>query len=348
MPALVVGAVGCGSGHSGSEAAKIALLLPPTQRYQSIDRPGIERRIEEICEDCEILHTKKPRNAIEQRGQANVALRRGASVLVLSPLNSIASATIVGRANARGVPVLSYDNMALNSEPAAFVSFDRVKTGRLQAESLARKLKRDGSPKGPVVMIDGEPGEPFQYQYEEGARKGFEAAGVRIAKEYDTPFWEPRLARNEMQRAIRALGKDGFAGVYAETDSLAEGAIAAMKTAGIDPAERPTTGRNATVAGLRRILAGRQYMTVYASIEREASAGAEAAVELAQEGEVPPEKITGKVDNGKAEVPSVLLEPQVITKANLARAIAADGFVSIAALCTPAYRADCEAAGISD
>ena len=70
-----------------------------------------------------------------------------------------------------------------------------------------------------------------------------------------------------MQQAITALGKNGFAGIYAANDDTGGGAIAAMKSAGINPEERPVTGQDATVAGLQRILAGQQYMTVYKAIQ---------------------------------------------------------------------------------
>jgi D-xylose transport system substrate-binding protein len=49
---------------------------------------------------------------------------------------------------------------------------------------------------------------------------------------------------------------------------MAGGAIAAMKAAHIDPASRPVTGQDAEVAGVQRILAGQQLMTVYQPIEK--------------------------------------------------------------------------------
>jgi D-xylose transport system substrate-binding protein len=150
-----------------------------------------------------------------------------------------------------------------------------------------------------------------------------------------------------MRRAIAVLGKGGFAGVYAETDSVAEGAITAMREAGIDPAARPTTGRFATLAGVRRILAGQQYMTAYAPIGREASAAAEIAIELGGSGEVAEDRVTDEVDKGAGAVPAVLLEPVAVTKANLKRTVIADGSIPTSKLCSGPHRAACRAAGIS-
>src|SRR6185437_6236408 len=122
--------------------------------------------------------------------------------------------------------------------------------------------------------------------FKEGSNKGFEAAGVKVAKEYDTPEWSATNAQNEMQQAITALGKNGFEGVYGANDEMAAGSIAAMKSAGINPAERPSTGQDATVAGVQRIIAGQQYMTVYKATDIQTKAAAQIAVALA-EGEEP-------------------------------------------------------------
>ncbi len=122
-----------------------------------------------------------------------------------------------------------------------------------------------------------------------------------------------------------------------------------MKSAGIDPEERPTTGQDATVAGLQRILAGQQYMTVYKAIDKpEATVSAEIAVALAEGEEVPQGKVTDELDNGKAKVPSVLLEPVAVTKDNVKQTVIADEVQSSAdELCTGPYAKACEEAGIS-
>ena len=135
-----------------------------------------------------------------------------------------------------------------------------------------------------------------------------------IAKSYDTPGWSADKAQNEMQQAITALGNNGFYGVLAANDDLAGGAIAAMKSAGIDPATRPTTGQDATQAGIQRILIGTQYMTVYKAAKPEAGAAAQIAVALVKGDDVPSDLINQQVDNGQKKVPSVILTPVAITK----------------------------------
>jgi D-xylose transport system substrate-binding protein len=150
-----------------------------------------------------------------------------------------------------------------------------------------------------------------------------------------------------MQQAITALGKTGFEGVYGANDEMAAGSIAAMKSAGVNPAEKPSTGQDATVAGVQRIIAGQQYMTVYKATDKETKVAAEIAVALVEGKEFPKSKITEEVDNGKTKVPSVLLEPVAVTKDNVKQTVVADEFITPDELCTGPYADACKEQGIS-
>jgi D-xylose transport system substrate-binding protein len=88
-------------------------------------------------------------------------------------------------------------------------------------------------------------------------------------------------------------------------------------------------------------------MTVYKATDLETKVAAEIAVALA-EGKKPPQSlITEKVDNGKTQVPSVLLEPVAVTKDNVDETVVKDGFITAGELCTGPYAKACEEVGIS-
>ncbi len=357
LAALV--AVGCGSSSSSSSSdtssggggggGTIALLLPENQtpRYESADRPYFEDKVKAICPDCSVLYSNATQDASKQQSQAEAALTQGVDVLVLDPVDATAAAGIVTKATQQGVPVVSYDRLILDADVDYYVSFDNEQVGKLQAQTLDKKLTEDGNPTGPIVMINGDPADSNATLFKKGAHSVFDSSGIDIAKEYDTPGWLASKAQNEMQQAITALGNDGFTGVYAANDDTAGGTIAAMKSAGIDPATRPTTGQDATVAGIQRILAGEQYMTIYKAIKPEASDTAEIAVALAQGKKPPAGLITGTQNNGKKDVPSVLLTPIAVTKDNVNSTVIKDGFVSASEVCTGPYVAACKAAGIT-
>jgi D-xylose transport system substrate-binding protein len=342
--ALIV--AGCGGGNGGG--TKIALLLPEneTPRYESDDRPDFEKAVEDQCSDCEVLYSNAGGDASKQQSQAEAALTQGAEVLVVDPMDSKSAAAIAEKAKAQNVPVVSYDRLIENAEIDAYVSFDNEKVGELQGETLSERLKENGNPSGPIIMINGDPADPNAALFKKGAHNAFETAGVDIAKEYDTPGWTAENAQREAQQAITALGNNGFAGIYAANDDTGGGAIAAMKGAGINPAEKPVTGQDATVAGVQRVLAGQQFMTVYKEIEPEATISAEIAIALA-EGKGVPDTANEKVNNGKIDVPSVLLEPQAVKKDNVKSTVIADGFIAPSELCTGPYASACKEAGIS-
>src|ERR1044072_3342025 len=153
--ALVALVAGCG-GDNGGGGAKIALLLPEneTPRYEAHGRPEFEENVEAECEDCEILYSNATQDASQQQSQAEAPLTQGAEVMVLDPVDAKSAAAIVEKANAQDVPVLSYDRLIENAEVDYYVSFDNVEVGELQAESLAEKLKEDGSPQGPIVKVN--------------------------------------------------------------------------------------------------------------------------------------------------------------------------------------------------
>jgi D-xylose transport system substrate-binding protein len=343
-----VAAMGAGCGGGGGGGPKVALLLPEskTSRYEAHDRPEFEEKVEEICEDCEIIYSNANQSTSEQQSQGEAAITQGANVLVLDAVDATAVGSVVKKAKEESIPVISYDRLVLGAPVDYYVSFDNERVGELQAETLAKKLKEDGHASGPIIKINGDPADPNAALFKKGSNKGFEEAGVEVAKEYDTPGWTAENAQREAQQAITALGKDGFFGIYAANDDTGGGAIAALKGAGLNPEEVPVTGQDSTVAGLQRILAGQQYMTIYKSIPPQAEIAAEFAIALGNGEELPQDKVSEEVNNGKTDVPSAILEPVAVVKDNIKDTVIKDGFVTASELCTGPYAADCKEAGI--
>jgi D-xylose transport system substrate-binding protein len=336
------------SGSSG-KSGKIALLLPEskTARYESQDRPNFERKLKEICPDCQEIYSNADQDASKQQQQAEAALTQGAKVLVLDPVDAASATAIVTRASQSKVPVISYDRLISNAKVAYYISYDNAKVGKLQATSLTDKLKKDGKTSGSLVMINGAPTDNNAKLFKEGAHSVIDGSGYKVAKEYDTPDWSPDKAQSEMEQAITALGKTGFVGVYAANDGNAGGAIAAMKSNGVDPKKIPTTGQDAELAGIQRIVAGEQYMTVYKAIKPQAEIAAQLAVNLLRGEEPKAGTVNVQTPNGSAgKVPSVIFDPVAVTIDNINDTIIKDKFWTAAQICTGQYAAGCKSAGI--
>jgi D-xylose transport system substrate-binding protein len=346
--ALVVLAAGCGGDDGGGGGKTIALLLPEnhTPRYEAADRPDFEAKVKELCSDCKVLYSNATQDAAKQQNQADAALTQGADVMVVDAVDAGSAGSIVKKAKAQDVPVVSYDRLITNSDVDYYISYDNNRVGKLQGDTLIKGLKEQNKPTGPVVMLAGDPADNNAKLFKQGANEALKAGGVKIPKSFDTPGWDADKAQNEMQQAITSLSNNGFAGVLAANDDLGGGAIAAMKSAGIKPSTRPTTGQDATVAGLQRILTGDQFMTVYKAAKPEADAAAEIAVALAKGDDVSSDLINQQIDNGQKKVPSVILTPVAVTKDNIKDTIVKDAFWTPKQLCTKAYAAACKEAGI--
>jgi D-xylose transport system substrate-binding protein len=339
---------GGGGGDGGGGGGTIAWLLPEskTARYESQDNPNFQREVKSLCSDCDIIYSNASQDPAKQQQQAEAAITQGAEVMVLDPVDAAAAASIVTRANQSDIPVVSYDRLLTDSDIDYYISFDNVRVGRLQGESLVSKLEEDGNGDGTIVMINGAPTDNNAKLFKQGATSVFDKSDLKIGRDFDTPDWSPDEAQQEMEQAITSLGNDGFVGVYAANDGTAGGAIAAMKSAGIDPSTRPTTGQDAELAAIQRILVDEQYMTVYKAIKPEAEAAAQLAVALVRGEDPPGGLVNGEVDNGMEQVPSVLLTPVAVTKDNIADTVVKDGFWTADQICTGKYAQACTEAGI--
>jgi D-xylose transport system substrate-binding protein len=343
--AASTGAATSGGGTSG----KIALLLPETKtaRYESQDRPLFEKKMKELCPDCQIVYSNADQDASKQQSQAEAAITEGVKVMVLDPVDAASAATIVNRAKQSKIPVISYDRLVSDAPVDYYISFDNEKVGKLQGDALVKKLADDGNPKGPIIKINGAPTDNNAKLFKQGSNDALAQAGVQISKQYDTPDWSPDKAQQEMEQGITAVGKDKIKGVYAANDGTAGGAIAAMKSAGMDPQKIPTTGQDAELAAIQRIIAGTQFMTVYKAIKPEAETAAQLAYDLLQGNKPAADVVNGQTDNGGGQIPSVLLQPVEVTQDNIQDTIIKDGFWTVDQICTAEYKKACTAAGIS-
>ena len=255
MLGLVVAA--CGSsddnGGGGDRGGTIAFCCPRPRPRATRPRTGrcSRPRVKELCPDCKVLYTNADQDAAKQQQQAEAALTNGAKVLVLDAVDAASAGAIVAQAKQRERPGRRLRPAA--SPDAASTTTSRSttrKVGELQAQALVDKLKADGKPNGPIVMINGAPTDNNAKLFKQGAHEVLDSQRRQDRrKEYDTPDWSPDKAQKEMDQAITALGKNGFDGVYAANDGTAGGAIAAMKAAGINPSTRPMTGQDAELAG---------------------------------------------------------------------------------------------------
>jgi D-xylose transport system substrate-binding protein len=328
------------SAGTGGSGGGIALLLPSRDaaRYESADRPDFEAKIKELCPTVAYTYNNAGGDATTQQQQAEAAITNGAKVLVLDPQDGDSAGKIVNDAAAKGVKVISYDRLIKGgSKPDYYISFDNESVGKLQGDALLAKLTADGKTNAKVVWINGSPKDNNALLFAKGAHSALDGKVQIVPSETSMANWKPEEAQQLMEAAITALGKDGFDAVYVANDGGAGGAYAAMKSNGVDATTKPMTGQDAELAAVQRILLGQQYMTVYKAIKPEAETAAQLACDLAQ-GKTPT-VTTAPVNNGTADIPSVLLVPMAVTAdgsngtKSVQDSVVADKFWTAAEIC---------------
>ncbi|WP_307624265.1 sugar ABC transporter substrate-binding protein [Streptomyces sp. V3I7] len=354
--AMAVSLAACGSakeakgGDSTAAAAKkgdnikVGLLLPEnkTARYEKFDRPLIEKKIKELTNGKATFQYNNARqDANLQAQQVDTMISNKVDVLIVDAVDAKAIKNSVQKAKDAGIKVVAYDRLA-EGPISAYTSFDNTQVGKTQGEALLKALGDKAKKSTKIVMINGSVTDPNAKQFKDGALSVLKGK-VDIAKSFDTKEWSPDNANSEMEAAISSVGKGKIAGVYSANDGMAGGIITALKAAGI---KVPVTGQDAELAGVQRIVAGEQFMSVYKPYAPEAEAAAEMAVALAK-GDSLDSVAKDKVSSGSAtDVPSVLVPVTSLTQDNINDTVIKDGVYTAADICTAKYKKACAKLGI--
>jgi D-xylose transport system substrate-binding protein len=281
-------------------------------------------------------------DASNQQAQAEADLTRGDCILIVAAHDSGAAAAIVTAAKQRQVPVIAYDRFILSDDLNYFVSIDGVAVGKLQGQYIADHYQdaQYGVSAGHnnLAFLNGSPTDPNATLFAQGAHQVLDplitAGTLHKVYEQFTPDWDPPTGEVEMEAAL-TQNNNNIQVVLAANDGLGGAAIqalAAQRLAG----KVLVTGQDATVAGLQRILAGTQAMTVYKPSNKEAVAAAQLAAALRDGRDVSTLAgySTTKNPQGNAAVPSVLAMPIAVDRSNIATTVLADGYVTKSDLCT--------------
>jgi len=258
----------------------------------------------------------------KQISQAESLISQGVDILVVVPHNAEATAAIVEKAHAAGIKVLAYDRLIKNSDLDLYVSFDNERVGEMQAEAIVKL-----APKGKYVYIGGSETDNNAHLFKKGAfnvlQPLIDKGDIEVVYDQFTKDWNPANALSNMENALTA-NNNKIDAVVAANDGTAGGVIQALASQGM-AGKIPVSGQDAELAAAQRIVEGTQTMTVYKPIKALAEKAAELAVKMAKNEDVGADKT---VNNGKIDVPSILLDPIAVDSSNIDATVIADGFHS--------------------
>lgn len=329
------------SSSSSAPVGKVGVILPDTKssaRWETADRPNLEAAFKSA--GVELIIDNANGDKSQMQTIADQMITQGVTVLAIVNLDSASGAAIESKAKSQGVSTIDYDRLTLGGSADYYVSFDNNKVGTLQGQGLTKCL---GPKKANIAYLNGSPTDNNATLFAAGAHKVLDAdKNYTKVAEQAVPDWDNQQAATIFEQMYTdAKGK--IDGVLAANDGLGNAAIAILKK---NKVTIPVTGQDATVQGLQNILDGTQCMTVYKSAKAEAAALAKLAISLSKGEKSSDATGTTRDDTGKRDVPSVLLDPVSIAKANV-KDVVTDGGVTKAELCTGAYAAKCTKAGIS-
>lgn len=295
-----------------------AMATVKEERWQR-DRDAFEAHCKKLNVDCVI--TVADNSADRQANDVDNLLTQKVDVLVIAPQDATQAGSMVEKAKAQGVPVISYDRLINSDKIDLYISHQVPVIGRKMAEYGLEKV-----PKGNYVMVYGSDTDNNAKIMEKEQlavlKPAVDKGDIKIVGSQFIKDWKPELAQNFAENALTRNG-DNIQAFVVSNDGMASGVAAAIHIRGLD-GKILITGQDAQIDALQRIAEGRQTMTVYKAIIPLANAAVESAVKLAKKEKLDTKPFTNDAIN--KDVPSILLEVQSVDKANLMDTVIKDGY----------------------
>jgi putative multiple sugar transport system substrate-binding protein len=263
--------------------------------------------------------------------QVNDMVTKSNQALVVASIDGTALKGALKEAKDAGIPVIAYDRLLRDTEAVDYyTTFDNLKVGKMQAESLLKGLEASGAPKPwNVELFAGSPDDNNATFFFNGAmevlKPKIEAGDIVIAsgetnfKTVATLRWDAAVAKKRMENLLtKAYSNKDVNGVLAPYDGLSRGILAALKGSGYGSGGKKlpvVTGQDAELESVKSILAGEQYSTVFKNTRDLAQATVKMIQEVLDKKTVTVNDTTS-YDNGVKVVPTQLLEPVDVDKAN--------------------------------
>ena len=287
------------------------------ERWQR-DKELFEKRVREL--GGEVLTTVANGSDTDQINQCENLLTQGINVLVIVPHNGDALSNVAAAAKRQGVPVIAYDRLIKNADIDLYTSHQVEKMGEMQARYALDKV-----PQGNYLLIGGSPTDNNAILMRKGQmnvlKPEADAGRIKIVADPFAKEWQANEALKLTENAL-TQNNNNIQAVVVSNDGTAGGVVQALQAQGLT-GKTIVTGQDADLAGLQRIAAGTQTMTIYKPIQPLAYGAAEAAMKLARKESL---ATTDRINNGMKDVPALLHEPVAVDRNNIVSTVVKDGF----------------------
>lgn len=312
------------TGTSGGPAAgkrlKIGFAMDTLKEERWVrDRDAFEAHCKKMDVDCVI--TVADNKADKQANDVDNLLTQGVDALVIAPHDATQAASMVEKAKAKGIPVISYDRLINSDKIDLYISHQVPVIGRKIAEYALTH-----APQGNYVMVYGASTDNnaviMKNEQLKVLQPAIDSGKIKIVADNFTPDWKPEEALKMAENAL-TQNRDNVQAFVVSNDGMAGGVVQALSNKGL-AGKVLVTGQDAAIDGLQRIAEGTQTMTIYKPIIPLASQAVESAIKLAKKETLSTTPFMNETI--KKEIPAILLEVTVVDKANLMDTVIKDGY----------------------
>ena len=308
------------NGPADGKRLKIGFAMDTLKEERWVrDRDAFEAHCRKMNVDCVI--TVADNKADKQANDVDNLLTQGVDALVIAPHDATQAASMVDKAKAKGIPVISYDRLINSDKIDLYISHQVPVIGRKIAEYALKER-----PEGNYVMVYGAGTDNnaviMKNEQLKVLQPAIDSGKIKIVADNFTPDWKPEEALKMAENAL-TQNNDNIQAFVVSNDGMAGGVVSALEKKGL-AGKILVTGQDAALDGLQRIAQGTQSMTVYKPIIPLASQAVEAAVKLARKETLQTTPFMN--DQIKKEIPAILLEVTVVDKNNLMDTVIKDGY----------------------
>ncbi|MGN0903344.1 MAG: substrate-binding domain-containing protein, partial [Succinivibrio sp.] len=317
-------------------AVTVGISLPSEAPRWKIDGKNLTEKFRKAGFKTELSYVKKD-DRIDQLSKIDAMIAHNCDVLVIAPVESDGMTEVLSAAKDRGIPVISYDRLIINSDAVTYyASFDNYKVGKLQAAYIVEKLKLDetAEPKN-IEFFTGSINDNNVSYFYNGAMevlKPYFDSGRLICKsgqikkaQASTRDWSSEEAYRRMKKLIEnngyAVNGERLDAVLSANDTLASGIVKALVERGYTRENFPViTGQDCNVDAVLNMKKDLQSMSVF----KDTRILADRVVIMVEEllnGKQVAVNDTSSYSNGDTAVPAYLVEPVLVTKNDIKKVL---------------------------
>ncbi len=343
LAALALGVAALSTAAHAEDKGLIGVLMPSktVQRWIN-DGDFVKSQLEAKGYTVDLQYAQD--NIPNQLSQLENEITKGPKALIIASIDGTTMTDALQKAADAGVVVVAYDRLIKKSPNVDYyTTFDNFGVGVIQANSLIKGLKERFPNTKPwnVELFGGSPDDNNAFFFYNGAMSVLQPliddgsikikSGQTGMDKVGTLTWLAATAQARMDNLLSANYSDGSRvdGVLAPNDGLARGIIASLRGVGYGAADQPwpiITGQDAETASIKAIIAGEQYSTVF----KDTRALAKSTVDLLDtvlSGGTPTGLDTTTYNNDVKVVPSILLIPVEVDKANYQALVVDSGYI---------------------